>query len=158
MINIDDLTEKELDELRNELNKRESKKIYNDNITAIKNNREYIGKCYKEKNNDKFIRVLSSKSSNPFRLECMCFELPVKFSENYNSRFSASNSMFSNIDFDGIYIEDYPLLCSDYKTHGKVLNTLVEITEEEYFDKMDEYISNLQKMIKNNDFDTSKNI
>ena len=157
---IEDLnmTEEELDELENLLKTRKAKATYEKNIKAINEHKKYIGKCYKE--DKKYIRVLSSKSSNASRFECMCFEFPITYDEKhfYTKIFNPINA-FSTIDFQGIYIEDYPLLCNSWGTsHGlKIVDSLTEITEEEYFSKMDEYIKNLQIMIKNGDFDTSKN-
>lgn len=156
------LTEEELDELQNQLNMRKQKAIYKQNLKSIEDNKKYIGKCYKENENgkEKYIRVLSSKSTNQYRLECMCFDFPVKFHNNIHltKMFNPENA-FANIEFKGIYIESYPLLCTSWKSKktAKVINTLVEITEEEYFNKMNEYITKLQEMIKNGEFDTSKN-
>lgn len=154
------LTEKELDELQEQLNSRKTKKIYQENLDAIERNRVYIGKCYKEPKKDKYIRVLSSKSSNQYRMECMCFELPIKVEQNLHLRkIFHPDCAFGTIDFEGIYVEDYPLLCSagiSIKGIGKVVDNLIEITEDEYFEKMNDYISSLQTMIKNGDFDTSK--
>ena len=71
--------------------------------------------CFKEKNKEKYIRVLSSKSSNEYRFECMCFELPIKMRENHRlTKIFNPENAFSTIDFESIYIEDYPLLCSSF--------------------------------------------
>lgn len=148
---LENMSESELDELQDFLNNRKSKKIYQQHLDAIKQNQKYIGKCYKEKKHEKYIYVLSSKSSNEYRMECICFELPVKFFEQHKltKMFNPDNT-FSNIDFESIYIEDYPLLCNG------VLHSLEEISKEEYFSKMDEYVQELKEFIKEDKFNTSK--
>lgn len=161
MINYKDLnlTEEELDELQNQLNNRKKQEAYNNNLEAIENHKKYIGKCYKDEKENTYIRVLSSKSSNQYRFECMCFKFPVSYYENHHlTKIFSPDNAFSTIDFDSIYIEDYPLLCSSWKskTPAKVINTLIEISEEEYFEKMNEYIAELQQKIKDGYFDTTK--
>ena len=148
---LENMSESELDELQDFLNNRKSKKIYQQHLDAIKQNQKYIGKCYKEKKYEKYIYVLSSKSSNEYRMECICFELPVKFFEQHRltKMFNPDNA-FSNIDFESIYIEDYPLLCNG------VLHSLEEISKEEYFSKMDEYVQELKAFIREDKFNTSK--
>lgn len=153
------LTEEELEDLEMQLHNRKKRQQYEENIKQINENKKYIGKCYKEKNKEKYIRVLSSKSSNSYRLECMCFEFPVTFKEQHRltKMFNPDNA-FSEIDFEGIYVEDYPLLCCDWvHKKGNVLASLEEISEEKYFEMMNEYIKELQEKVKNGDFDTSKN-
>ena len=162
MIDIEslNLTEEELNQLQVQLNERKARQVYRDNLNKINENKKYIGKCYKEKDRNKYIYVLSSKSSNVFRFECMCFSFPVTFRENQRiSRIFNPDDAFSTIEFDGIHVEDYPLLCYAYKSTSekvlKVLNTLEEITEEEYFNKMYEYIDDLQTSIHNGKFNTT---
>lgn len=154
------LSEEELDELQHQLNNRKSKQQYERYIDRINEHKKYIGLCFKEKNKEKYIRVLSSKSSNEYRFECMCFELPIKFNEKHRlTKIFNPENAFSTIDFESIYIEDYPLLCSSFldKKVKKVIDALIPITEEEYFDKMKEYVMELEKAIKNDVFNTSKN-
>ncbi|WP_286078008.1 hypothetical protein [Thomasclavelia cocleata] len=153
------LTEEELEDLEMQLYNRKKRQQYEENIKQIDENKKYIGKCYKEKDRDKYIRVLSSKSSNSYRLECMCFCFPVSFKEvNRLTKIFNPDNAFSEIDFEGIYIEDYPLLCCDWvHKKGNVLASLEEISEDEYFKKMNEYIEELQKKVKEGYFDTSKN-
>jgi hypothetical protein len=154
------LSEEELDELTRQLINRKTRAVYEENIRAIDNHKQYVGKCYKEKDLEKYIMIISAKSSNQFRVEAMCFEFPVSFEERkQTSRLAfSSDDAFSSIDFDGIYVEDYPLFCTDHiHKKGNVLNSLEEITKEEYFEKMNEYISQLQEKLTNGDFDTSKN-
>lgn len=161
MIKLEDLnmSEKELDELQDLLNNRKKKKQYQENLEAIQRNRKYIGKCFTDKKG-KYIRVLSSKSSNIYHLECMCFSFPVEFSEDYKwaTRIFSADNIFSAIDFEGIHVEDYPLLCNDFGIKKKVIDGLTEITQEEYFQKMNEYITELQEKIKDEYFDTSKTV
>ena len=166
MINYKDLnlTEEELDELQEQLNMRKKKEAYEENLKFIEENRKYIGKCYKEKNKvsgkEKYIRVLSSKSTNPYRFECMCFDFPVIFRDNphLTKMFNPENA-FAHIEFKSIYVESYPLLCTSWTNRkpGKIVDTLEEITEEDYFKKMDEYVAKLKEMIKDGEFETSKN-
>lgn len=153
------LTEEELEDLEMQLHNRKKRQQYEENIKQIDENKKYIGKCYKEKDKEKYIRVLSSKSSNSYRLECMCFSFPVTFKEHHHltKMFNPDNA-FSEIDFEGIYVEDYPLLCCDWvHKKGNVLASLEEISEEEYFEMMNKYIKELQEKVKNGNFDTSKN-
>ena len=154
------LTEKELDELQDQLNMRKQKQVYEQYIEAINKNRNYIGKCFKEKNKEKYIRVLSAKSSNEYRCECMCFDFPIKYTnESFLRKIFTPDIAFGRIKFKGFYTEDYPLFCN-HLISGKnmrVIDSLEEITEEEYFLKMDQYLKELQEKIKNNEFDTSKN-
>lgn len=154
------LSEEDLESLRDQLNNRAKKETYEEYLEKIREHKKYIGKCFKENKKDKYIRVLSSKSSNQYRLECMCFEFPVKFSENHRlTKIFSPENAFSEIEFEGIYVEDYPLLCSDWRNKkGKVYENLIEITEGEYFSKMDEFIEELKTKIKNDEFNTSKNI
>lgn len=162
MINYKDLnlTDEELDELQEQLNMRKKKEIYEENIKAIEDNRKYVGRCFREKGKNKYIYILSSKSSNQYRFEAMCFELPVKVSEKHHltKMFNPDNA-FGHIEFKGIYIESYPLLCMSLtsKKPGKVINTLEEITQEEYFKKMDEYTKELQQKMAAGEFESSKN-
>lgn len=160
MINYKDLnlTEEELDELQEQLNMRKRKESFNKNIQAIEDNKKYIGKCYKDEKDNTYIRVLSSKSSNQYHFECMCFKFPVSFQEkHYLTKIFSADNAFSTIDFEGFYIEDYPLLCNSFGKNkiGKVVNNLIEIDEEEYFKKMNEYVIELQEKIKNGFFDTT---
>ena len=163
MINYKDLnlSEKELDELQKQLNSRKTKKVYEEYISEIEKNKEYIGKCFleKEKGKEKYIRVLSSKSSNIYRFECMCFEFPIKMNERHRlTKIFNPENAFSNIDFESIYVEDYPLLCNNLlsKKGTKVINSLIPISEEDYFKKMKEYVIELEKAIKDDMFNTSK--
>lgn len=151
------LTEEEMDDLQEELNSRKKKQAYKKNIEAIENNRKYVGKCYFDKKENKYIMVLSSKSSNEYRLESMVFSFPIKVKENhrFTKVFSPDNA-FSTISYNGIHVESYPLLCSSFTSRGTVLKSLEEITKEEYYSKMDEYISDLKKTIKNKQFETNK--
>lgn len=151
------LTEDELDDLQHQLNERKSKQVYEDYIAAIERNKKYVGKCYWDKDKDEYIMVLSSKSSNEYRLECMLFSFPVKVKENHRltKLFNPENA-FSSISYQGIHVDSYPLLCSSFKTKGSVLKSLKEITKEEYYSKMDEYTKALQAAIDNGDFETSK--
>ena len=153
------------DSIKEELVQRWDITLVNDMYTFIytflagKKNKQYIGRCFVEKGK-KYIRVLSSKSSNGYRVEAMCFDFPVEYSTsgNMTKMFSPDNA-FSSIDFDGFYVEDYPLLCNDLFSGfrgKKVIDNLVEITEEEYFAKMDEYLDELKEKMKNGFFDTSK--
>ena len=148
---LENMSESELDELQDFLNNRKSKKIYQQHLDAIKHNQKYIGMCYKEKKHEKYIYVLSSKISKEYRMDCIGFELPVKFFEQHRltKMFNPDNA-FSNIDFESIYIEDYPLLCNG------VLHSLEEISKEEYFSKMDEYVQELKAFIREDKFNTSK--
>lgn len=165
MFDIDslNLTEEQLDELQHQLNQRKERQVYQNNLAAIEENRKYIGKCYVDRNDkgkEKYIYILSSKSSNVFRFEAMCFSFPVKFKENLHMyKIFNADSAFSTIEFNGIHVEDYPLLCCAYKKDGnKILNvsqTLTEITPKEYFDKMYEYIDELQTKMINSEFDTT---
>lgn len=157
------LTEEELDELQEQLNMRKKKELYEKHIETIENNRAYVGKCYKEKHRpkgqEKYICILSSKSSNEYRAEAMCFEFPVKIDEKHNltKMFNPDNA-FGGINFKGIYVESYPLLCNSIISRpGKVLNNLEEITQEEYFKQMDRYIKELQEKVASGEFETSKN-
>ena len=158
MINYKDLnlTEEELDELQKQLNLRSKQQQYEENLQAIEEHKSYIGKCYFDKEKDQYIRVLSSKSTNQFRFECMIFSFPIKIKEEKRKtlQFSPDNA-FSNILWKGIHIEDYPLLCS-HPQRGKILHVLTEIDENEYFKKMDEYNTLLKEAIKNGIFDTTK--
>lgn len=159
-IDIDNLSEEELDKLQNYLNNRKKRERYEKNIESINNHREYIGKCYKEKESDTYIRVLSAKSSNEFRVECMIFSFPIKFKEDHRfTKIFQPDNAFSEIEFEGIHVEDYPLFCNSVlnRKYTKVLHSLDEISEEEYFQKMNEYIQELQVKIKENFFDTSLN-
>lgn len=159
MFNLDNLTDDELDQLRILLQKKENEKRLKNNLKLIKENQKYIGKCFKEKKSDKFIRVLSSKSCNTSNFECMCFEFPINVEEfNHLSGIHDYDSVFSTIDFVGIYVEDYPLLCREDFSEDLVIDNLIEITEKEYFDKMNEFVALLQEKIKNDEFNTSKNL
>ena len=93
------LTEEELDELEDVLRNRKRKQAYENNIQDIENNKKYIGKCYKDKYG-KYLRVLSSKSSNQYRFECMCFEFPVTFKEDHHlTKMFMPDNAFSTIEF-----------------------------------------------------------
>ena len=63
------LTEEELEDLEMQLYNRKKRQQYEEKIKQIDENKKYIEKCYKENDRDKYIRVLSSKSSNSYRLE-----------------------------------------------------------------------------------------
>lgn len=154
------LTEEELDELQQQLNKRKEIQQYEKYIDTINEHKKYIGLCFKEKKKEKYIRVLSSKSSNQYRFECMCFEFPINITENHRlTKIFRPENAFSNIEFNSIYIEDYPLLCTSFINQKveKVIDSLIPISEDEYFSKMKEYVNELETSIKNGLFDTSKN-
>ena len=152
------LIETQLNKLQDTLNQRKTRKTYEHYINEIDAHKEFIGKCFKEGNKDKYIRVLSSKSSNQFRLECMCFEFPITFNEkHYTKQVFAPEIAFSTINFNGIHVEDYPLLCFSYGYKPTILPSLIEISEDEYFKQMHRYVDELEKEICSGSFDTSKN-
>lgn len=158
---LESYSEKEIEELTSYLKNRNAHNLYERNIRKIIEHKKYIGKCYFNQKSNQYIKILSSKSSNEYHLECMCFSFPVKFTENNRLKLKfSSDSAFSTIDFEGIYIEDYPLLCNDHLSKGnkKVIDSLKEISEEEYFNKMNEYIKELQDKVKNGYFNTSRKV
>lgn len=150
------MTDSELDQLTIMLNDRHIHRRYEENVKSIKKNMQYDGKCYKSFNGHTYLRVLSAKSENEYRFECMIFKFPIELHESKDSslRFRAANA-FSNIEFEGVHIESVPLLCdSDMPHMTKVIDELVEISETEYFDKMDAYMSDLKQKIKSDFFKT----
>lgn len=160
-IDVMSMPQKDFDELRRKIREREYKKQYNDNIDEIICHREYTGRCYFDKQDNAYLRVLSAKSSNDVRMECLTFKFPVVLEEREDFRMvSSPDDCFSEIENEFIHVEDFPFFCYDLDGDGekKVFERLVEITEEEFFRKMDEYVSELKQAILDGAFDTAKGI
>ena len=163
MIDIDKLSDDELYELRQQINNRYSRRAYDENVREILDHRTYIGKCFYDEEEDKYIRVLSSLSSNAYRFECLVFKSQIKCETTYtaDARTRPSHRCFSNIVTDFFVIEDYPLLCYDYgnlNNPGKVIDRLEEISQETYCEKMDEHFSAMKDAINSGMFDTTKEL
>lgn len=157
-INIDNLSQKELEELNNEVNKKLTcHRIVNIKV-AIDRNQKYVGKCYKKINEDgitEFIMVISALSTSEFYLECMVFENEILFERNISKNFHFSpNDIFQGLNYDGIRIEDKPLLTESgyFYEKKKCIDNYTEITQEEYFKEMNQYIDKLQNYLKQNKF------
>lgn len=163
MIDINTLTEDEIDNLREQIRKRDNTEQYNRNIDSIIENRKYIGKCFYNEKTHEYIKVLSSKSSNEFRLECMTFSYPIKCQETMKwHKFTSPDDCFSRIESEFLVIKDYPLLCNgiaigtDYD--GKVIDNLKLISNLEFEKALRGYIENLICAMNDGEFDTSKNV
>lgn len=157
-INLNNLTQKELEQLQSEIGKTLTKhQIVNIKVNIDKNQR-YVGKCYKRPKADgviEFIMVVSALSSNEYNLECMIFENEILFERNLGNNFHFSPiDIYQSLNYDGIRIEDVPLLTSDgcFYEKKKYIDNFTEITQEEFFNEMDKYVENLKKHLKENKF------
>lgn len=146
----------ELSKIQSALKNELDKKVLEEYKKEIENNSKYLNKCYYDKKEKLYLKVLSAKGSNGNRVECLCFKLPVRFTEFHNAHYP--HSIFSEIEFEGFYIDDYPMFCNGQENGKKIIDELQEISEEEFFEKFDEYIRELKEKIKNGYFDTSQKL
>ncbi|MBR1455203.1 MAG: hypothetical protein IJ593_11285 [Lachnospiraceae bacterium] len=154
------LTDDELLKLESELRQNRREKEIKQTIDRIIENRKYLGKCYFDKNKNQYICVLSSKSTNEFRAECLVFEYPIRFIEVHKALGLCDARVNSRIDFGGLSIDSYPLTCYTLVNGMNVeqVETLKPITLAEYFNILDLYIKDLKNMIISKKFDTSVDI
>lgn len=157
------LTDEEFEAIKEEMNTKKTKDIYNEYKKEILSHREYVGKCYKENDKEKYIMVISGNGSNQFRVDALTFEFPVKFKKDYHlTKMFRAENIFANLEFDGITVEDYPLFCNNLLLkRGKgprVLDCLEEITKEEYYKQMDRYIAELKKVLDSGEIDLAKEL
>lgn len=155
-VNLNGLSIKELEELNCEIQLKLRKNKMVDIKVAIDNNQKYVGKCYKKQNdeNTQYIMVVSALSSNEYHLDCLVFEnnIIVERTLNRSMHFSPQD-IFQPIDYEGIHIEDLPLLCNSRILNSKkVISEYKEITKEEFYEEMDNYIKLLKEKLDNNDF------
>ena len=164
MRTLDDLhlTEEEFKKIKEEINTKETKDTYKKYKEEILEHQKYVGKCYKEKDKDKYLMIISARSSNQYRVEALIFEFPVKFEKNYHlTKIFRADNIFMTLDFEGIHVEDYPLLCNNIfnkKGGGRVIDCLEEITKEEFYSKMDEYLEELKKVLDSNTLDIAEEL
>ncbi len=162
MIDLNSLSEEEINELRRQISIYDYNAKYNRNVSQIIENRKYIGKCYYDETKHEYIKVLSSKSSNEYRFECLTFSYPIKCHERTKLSKFTGNACFSVIDNKFVAICDYPLLCNGIamglKYYGKVINNLHEITNDEFESALRRYVEDLINEIDNGTFDTSRNV
>lgn len=150
---IDGLNDRDVHELLSRLSLYDKEKSYKHNINIIREHNSYVGKCYKRIENDKYVMVLSSRSINEYHVTCLCFEFPVEIKEDRKLyREFTPDSAFSNVKFKGIHIENI-LMFTDSLFRWE--REYVEISKEEYFKKMREYIDELERRINNKEFSFS---
>lgn len=158
-INLDKLSVKELEELSNEVNKKLNKNRLVNVKVAIDKNQHYIGKCYRKKidNGYKYIMVVSALSSNEYYLDCLTFNSNIKIERTISEKMTFSiNDVFQPIDYQGIFVEDIGLLCKANsilaKPGDKVIDTYEQITKEDFYLAMDNYIKDLKECLDKNKF------
>lgn len=154
-IDIDNLSIKELEELETKIKTKLQKNQMVNAKVAIDRNQMYVGKCYKKEINNgiQYIMVVSALSSNEYHLDCMIFESDITFERRLNnSMHSSYRDAFQPLEYDGIRIEDLPLLCSSNLSLNKVIDEYVPITKQEYYEAMDKYILLLKKSLDENKF------
>lgn len=163
MIDIKTLTKEEIDDLRKQINTYDEIDQYNKNVDSIIENRKYIGKCFYNKNKREYLKVLSSKSSNEYRFECLTFSYPIQCKQKVKfSKTRFNGDCFSNIVNELLEIKAYPLLCNvniiDPSCSGKVIDNLVPISNKQFEESLRQYIEDLLDAIDKGDFDTSQSV
>lgn len=117
---------------------------------------EYVGKCYKYK--DKYYKVLSNYSTNPYRFTCLTFDINGKI---YRSKFL--NKDRSHYDFPNINIDINIFEIEDVFVFGNplaawFLDKSTEISEDEFNKAMDKKIEKFIEETKNVNNDVNKMI
>jgi len=146
--NLSHLSEDELNALKRELNSKDTMDLYAQHNKAISEHKEFLGKCYYDEENDKYLRVISARSTNELNLECLTFKFPVKLEEKRVERmmFSAECA-FGKMELSGIKTENIPFFTYNFRADKLSIykKNLKEITVEEYYDKMGKWIEELVK-------------
>ncbi len=141
------LTDKDKENLLRELSTESKKEAYNKNLEIIEKNKEYVGRCFK--NGDEYFRIIDSRSSNEYHLECFTFKFPASIKDvPIMHRIFTPDLVFGHQEMDGFFIEDKGLLCNNLKINNKkVIESYTEITEEEFEENMDRFYEDLKKEV-----------
>jgi len=151
--NLDDiknLNKEEKAKLFEYLKNEHAHEVYEKNLEVIKENKKYIGKCFKSKHSEKYLIVLDSRSTNEFHFECFTFSFPIKIDKThpYLRKLFSPDSCFGHLTMNNFQIEDIGLLCFSFKKSGLRINAeYEEITEERFLEKFNQFTAELKTVI-----------
>jgi hypothetical protein len=111
-------------------------------IQKAKENKKYVGKCYVMRTKprsgmfpemNRYYKIISCQSSNEYHVEALAFDEHPTYFFNYQG-----NHFCGNFSFEGFNIEDIFV--------QTLINSLKEISEEEYWAAAGKYLSELREM------------
>lgn len=142
------------------LKKAEDGKALSKLKATVESHKSYVGKCYRRRVQPdngmfpemwRYMKVLSERSSNEYRMETLIFdEHPVYWFEHKSSKMDRIGyNYLGEFDFEGLRVEDYPFFCYTPRTGGKQMeiDLLEEIAPGEYNRAMNQYIMELQELV-----------
>lgn len=158
---IKSLTKDEIYEIRDALDKAENGKKEEKLRAAVKEHRRYVGKCYKKRVKPcskmfpemwRYYKVISERSENEYHMEVLTFDERPTYWFEYQSHYQShkgylAGDFLGGFDFSGIHVTNYPLFCfnHDRDVPGTyIIDTLTEISIDEYNRAMDNYVKELQ--------------
>lgn len=111
-------------------------------INSVEDNAYLVGKCFKMEVRPynrlfpsmwKYLKVVSNRAENEYRVTCLVFDEHPWYWFNYNSdRFAYNNDYYEGaFDFDGIYVEDIMVESPDTFLPA-LLRDYIEISQTEY--------------------------
>lgn len=95
-------------------------------VEVVEINAKLVGNCYYDYHNNIYIKVISARSTNQYRVECLVFEMPPKYyfkHHLYSVPYVVGNNYFGEFIFDSIYVDS--ILITD-------LEQFVPITLKDY--------------------------
>lgn len=153
MIDFDDLTNDEKEALARQVENWRANVNYNNNVDAINRHKRYVGQAFRD--GSRYIYVLSAKSSNALNMECMVFDLDeVPQESDYTDFHTKSTDAFSEIIYEGIHIEDYPMFV--LRGDKLEIERLEPISNKLYYSAYDLFTEKLKSMMNTGVFNTSK--
>lgn len=116
----------------------------------------YVGKCYVKKVKPmsgafpemrKYYRVVSERADNEYRMTALTFtEKPLcSFRPRFSKTGLPGDGYSGSFRFDGIQAEDVPFFCFSFNG-GLEIDSMTEISEEEYFKALDAYVNEIKTM------------
>lgn len=135
---------KDLKEQKRKLSNEINRLYIKQNMEKIKDHEIYIGKCYKHKIENRYYKVLSSYSSNEYRLTCLTFNLDNNI-YNVKLKLKSFDFDFPNIcvDFNMFEIDD--VLVSETPIKMDFFDKVIEISQKEFDNAQEKMI---EKFIK----------
>lgn len=135
-INIKEL-EIQKRELESQIQKYYDQK-YHENILR---NEQFIGKTYKQQNEDdsySYYKIISCINDNVYRMNTLIFTFPFNIETHFDGL----------IDCELCTFDDVGWFCTDYRGKGKrEIDFYIEITEEEFSTKLNEWFDFLKGKI-----------
>lgn len=146
----------DLEKQKQEISKKLKEHYANEAIETLKSHQKYIGKCYKDKDSEKYYKVISEFANNQFRLTCLSVDLCRKpFDFIISDPTLGFTTNMENMEANVFNIEDvdaftYPPNFFDrvYEISNEEFNEALDIKYQHFKLSIDELYKEVHKKAK----------